>query len=122
EKKWKKFERVVAAIHRAEAKGAAVSWNDNINGRQFDVVIRFKFQFYEYLVIVECKDHCRPVEAKEIDAFVTKSADAHANKAVVVSSQGFQTGAVDVAKKHNIELFTLTEVQAMPEDILMDQI
>ena len=45
EKKWQKFERVVAAIHLAQAKGASVTWDEHIDGRQFDVVIRFKFKF-----------------------------------------------------------------------------
>jgi hypothetical protein len=55
DKKWKKFERVVAAIHVAENSGATVTWNEHINGRQFDVAIRFKFQFYDYLTLIECK-------------------------------------------------------------------
>ncbi len=49
--KWKKFERLVAAIHSAEQKGASVKWNDAINGRQFDVTIRFKEGFYDYLTV-----------------------------------------------------------------------
>src|SRR5258705_11463868 len=111
EKKWKKFERVVAAIHVAENVGATVVWNDHINGRQFDVTIRFKFQFYEYLVLIECKNQKFPVKAEDIDAFVTKSRDAGANKAIVVSGSGFQSGAKTIADKHNIELFTLTEIE-----------
>jgi hypothetical protein len=122
DKKWKKFERIVAAIHLAEAKGAKVAWNEDINGRQFDVVIRFKFQFYDYLVIIECKDLGRPVEVKEVDAFVTKSKDANANKAIMVSNNGFQSGATQVAKKHNVELFTLTQIQEMPQDLFTDQV
>lgn len=122
EKKWKKFERIVAAIHVAENSGASVTWNDHINGRQFDVAIRFKFQFYDYLVLIECKDEQRHVEVGEVDAFVTKSRDAGANKAVIVSSSGFQSGCKSVADKYNIELFTLTEIQAMPENVLANSL
>src|SRR5258708_248925 len=122
DKKWKKFERLVAAIHVAETSGANVTWNEHINGRQFDVVIRFKFQFYEYLVLIECRDHERSIEAEDVEAFVTKSHDAGANKAIFVSGSGFQSGAKDVAKKHNIELFTLTEIHEMPEGKLADTI
>jgi hypothetical protein len=120
DKKWKKFERVVAAIHAAENSGATVTWNEHINGRQFDVVIRFKFQFYEYLTLIECRDEQRRVEAGDVDAFVTKSRDAGANKAIIVSSSGFQSGAKTIAEKHNIELFTLTEIHEMPEGALTD--
>lgn len=122
DKKWKKFERVVAAIHVAENSGATVTWNDHINGRQFDVSIRFKFQFYDYLVLIECKDQKEPVKAEDVDAFVTKSKDAGANKAIVVSSSGFQSGAKSVAERHNIELFTLTEIHSMPEGALAETI
>lgn len=122
DKKWKKFERVVAAIHVAENSGATVAWNDHINGRQFDVAIRFKFQFYDYLTLIECKDQQARVQAEDVEAFVTKSRDAGANKAIVVSSSGFQSGAKKVAEKHNIELFTLTEIHNMPEEVLTDNI
>ena len=119
-KKWKKFEQVVAAIHVAENSGATATWNDHINGRQFDVVIRFKFQFYEYLTLIECRDEQRRVEAGDVDAFVTKSRDAGANKAIIVSSAGFQSGAKTIADRHNIELYTLTEIHDMPEGALAD--
>jgi hypothetical protein len=119
---WKKFERIVAAIHLAEAQGATVTWNEHINGRQFDVVIRFKFQFYDYLVLIECKDVTRPVKAEKVEAFITKSRDAGANKAIMVSAGGFQSGARKVARKHNVELFTLSQIQQMPEDMFTDKV
>lgn len=122
EKNWKKFERVVAAIHVAEAQGATVTWNEDIDGRQFDVVIRFKFQFYDYMVLIECKDLQGPVPVKEVEAFVTKSKDTKANKAIMVSSNGFQSGAKEKAQKHNVELFTLTQIQEMPEDLFTDEV
>jgi hypothetical protein len=122
DKKWKKFERVVAAIHVAENTGAKVTWDDHINGRQFDVSMRFKFQFYDYLVLIECKDEQQHVKAEDVDAFVTKSRDTGANKAIIVSSSGFQSGAKKVAEKYNIELFTLTEIHNMPEGMLTDNI
>jgi len=122
DKKWKKFERVVAAIHVAEDSGASVTWNEHINGRQFDVAIRFRFQFYDYLVLIECRDKKSKVKAEAVEAFVTKSRDAGANKAIIVSSSGFQSGAKIIAAKHNIELFTLTEIHAMTAITLADTI
>ena len=115
---WQKFERVVAAIHVAEEKGATVTWNEDIEGRQFDVVIRFKFQFYEYLVLIECKDWTRPIKVEKVDAFVTKSKAAKANKAIMVSASGFQEGARKVARENGIELYKLSELREMPEDFL----
>ena len=121
-KQGEKFERIVAAVHAAQHKGAEVTWNEDINGRQFDVVIRFKFGFYDYLVLIECKDHTEFVKASEVDAFVTKKTDAHASKAILVSTSGFQKGAKDVAEKHGIQLYTLQYIQQMPEELLTQEI
>ena len=41
-RKWKEFERLVAAIHAAADQGAQVQWDQKVKGRQFDVVIQFK--------------------------------------------------------------------------------
>ena len=123
DKKWKIFERIVAAIHVAEQKGASVQWNEKINGRQFDVTVRFKNGLYEYLTVVECKDYGKAVPAEKVDALVTKARDAHADKAIMVSASGFQIGAMEVAKRHGIELFSLRTLSAaakgMVEDALM---
>jgi hypothetical protein len=101
---WEHFERLVAAVHKAADAGAAVKWNDKINGRQFDVSIRFRRGLYDHLTVVECKDYETPVPVEKVEAFVTKSRDAQANVAVLASSSGFQSGARDVALRHNITL------------------
>ena len=59
--KWKNFERLVTAIHKAADAGAEVRWNETIAGRQFDVTIRFRKGLYEYLTVVECKNRAKPV-------------------------------------------------------------
>jgi len=102
--KWKHFERLMAAIHRAADRGSDVRWSEIINGRQFDVTIRFRQGLYEYLTVVECKDYRNAVPVKEVEAFVIKSRDVHAHHAVIASTSGFQSGAQDVANKHNVTL------------------
>lgn len=107
--KWKHFERLVAAIHQAADRGADVRWDDAINGRQFDVTIRFRKGLYEYLTVIECKDYSKPVPVEKIEAFVTKSRDVHAHHAVMASTSGFQTGAREVADRHNITLIHVSD-------------
>lgn len=102
------LERIVAGIHSITNKDADVVWNERINGRQFDVVMRFKVGTLNYLVLVEVKNRTRKASAEDLDAFVTKTRDQNSNKAVFVSAAGFQTGAITVAKKHGVELFTVT--------------
>lgn len=101
---WEHFELLVAAVHKAADAGAEVKWNDVINGRQFDVSIRFRKGLYDHLTVVECKNYETPVPVEKVEAFITKSQDVHANVAVLASSSGFQAGAKDVALRHNITL------------------
>lgn len=108
-KKWQDFERIIAAIH-AETNGvAAVTWNDEINGRQFDVAVRFKHGLHEYLTVIECKDYANKVSVDKVDAFATKTRDINANKAVMVAANGFQSGCLEVARRHGITLLALHE-------------
>lgn len=115
---WQFFERIVAAIHLAETKGAKVTWNERINQRQFDVVVRFKQGFYEYVTLIECKNLQRPVPVKEVEAFIIKSRDAGANKSVLISPAGFQSGCMEVAKRHKIDLLKLSKTIQIPDDLL----
>lgn len=106
---WKEFERLVAAIHRVETQGADVRWNEVINGRQFDITLRFKLGLHDYLTVIECKKYKRKVPVEKIDAFATKARDVNANKAVFVSSNEFQSGCIPVAQRHGIKLLTVNK-------------
>jgi len=103
------FRRLVKAIHQAADQGADVRWNETINGRQFDVTVRFKKGLYEYLTVVECKKVEKPVSVEKVDAFVTKADDVKADRAVLASTAGFQKGAKEVAARHNMTLLHVTE-------------
>ena len=109
------LERVVAGIQRAADDRSDVRWNEIINGRQFDVVVRFTLASLSYLVLFEVKNRKRKAEAQDIEAFVTKSNDHGANKAVFVNVAGFQSGAEEVARKHGIELFTVSFDESVVE-------
>jgi len=101
------LERVVAGIHAISSNAADVRWNEKINGRQFDVVVRFQLGTLSYLVLVEVKNRTRRASASDVEAFVTKARDHQANKAVFVTMAGFQEGAVTVAKRHGVDLFKI---------------
>jgi hypothetical protein len=108
-KKWQDFERIIAAIHAETNGAAAVTWDDEINGRQFDVVVRFKQGLHDYLTVIECKDYAGRVTVDKVDAFATKTRDINANKSVMVAANGFQSGCLEVARRHGITLLTLHE-------------
>jgi hypothetical protein len=119
---WKQFERLVAAIHQAETQGAQVTWDDKINGRQFDVTIRFKLGIHEYLTVIECKDYLGKVSVEKVEALVTKSHGVNANKTIMVSSNGYQSGCFDVATRYGISLLTLNQKIEIDIDDLVDSI
>jgi hypothetical protein len=102
------LERIVAGIQALTTAGADVSWNEVINDRQFDVVVRFKHGTLRYLVLIEVRNRTRKAAASDMDAFVLKARDQNANKAVFVTAAGFQDGAIIVAKRHGVDLFTVT--------------
>ena len=108
------LERLVAGIHAVTTAAADVRWNEILNGRQFDVAVRFKHGTLSYLVLVEVKNRTRKATASDVEAFVTKARDQSANKAVFVTAAGFQSGAIEVAKRHGVELFTVTVDDSTP--------
>lgn len=118
EKSWKNFEKLVAAINRVEINGAIVNWNEIIDSRQFDVTVRFNAGLYKYLTVIECKDSKRKVEVKELEAFITKSNRVKANKAILVSRNGFQKACFSEAKIEGIDLYTLQEINLLPKDAI----
>jgi hypothetical protein len=101
------LERIVAGIQSATMDQAEVTWNELINGRQFDVVARFNLGAHRFLMIYEVRNRSRPTSAMDIEAFVTKARDNCANKMVFVNRAGFQKGADTVAKRHGVDLFTI---------------
>ncbi len=112
--KWRKFEKLIAAIHTLRMEGAEVTFDDHIHGRrtsrrrQCDITIRFANAFYSFLLVIDGKDWNGPVPIDEVEAFCTKLEDVGADKGIMVSPHGFQEGAIKAAEACRIELFTLT--------------
>lgn len=102
EPKWRRFERLVAVVHATQADGAKVVWNETINGRQFDVTLRFRVAAADYLTVVEARDYAGAIPVGDVEAFVTKARGTSANKAVMVARNGFQSGAQEVAAQNGI--------------------
>ena len=72
------------------------------------MVVRFKLGTLRYLVLIEVRNRTRKAAVSDMDAFVLKAQDQNANKAVFVHRCGFQEGAIVVAKRHGVDLFTVT--------------
>lgn len=75
--------------------------------------IDISFEFYAANIritgIVECKKYSRPIERKVVAELYTKINSLGVNKGVIMSTSGFQTGAVDFAKSHGITLLQIVD-------------
>jgi hypothetical protein len=76
--------------------------HDSKTLRQIDVVIRGVVNQYQILIVVECRDEARPVDVGEVDAFVSVVRDVRANKGVMISTSGFSSAAIELARVHGI--------------------
>lgn len=115
-KSGKRFEALVHEIYSGiclQYPDANVKLDEKIEGpeglRQFDVTIRHQMAGIEYLTVVECKDHKRPVGVEYVEELDSKRRDVHAAKAILVSSVGFQRSAIAKAKRIGIDLCLVGE-------------
>ena len=76
---------------------------------QIDVTARFRALDVDFLILVECKDHARPVERDDVQVLADKKRAAGAQKAILFATNGFQRGALEYAKVHGIALVRVLE-------------
>lgn len=110
------LERIVAGICEATMNGAEVQWSEKIGGREFDVIVKFQNGPFTFLCLIEVRDKKHPIEVGEVEAFVTKANDKGANKIAIFSSSGFQSGCLDVAERHGVELYKIGHSDSPPDD------
>ncbi|HSI46987.1 MAG TPA: restriction endonuclease [Ideonella sp.] len=104
------FERLAAALESVLSPGAKIQWNYKVGGRQFDVAVISKFGSKTYITAIECKDYKSNISVEKVDAFVTKTRDAGIDRAIILTTKGFQSGARVVAVRHGIELIVLNKI------------
>jgi restriction system protein len=75
---------------------------------EIDVVVRFKaLAGANFLVLVECKKHVNDIKREVVQSLREKQLSLGAQKAMLVSTAGFQSGAREYAQKHGIALVQL---------------
>ncbi|AXA90826.1 restriction endonuclease [Massilia sp. YMA4] len=73
----------------------------------FDVTARFSALGADFLVLIECKHERRKVERQDVQVLHAKLVSTGAQKAMLFSIAGFQSGALDYAAAHGIALVQL---------------
>ena len=92
-----------AVIHRKKLSGSGGDY-------EFDAVVEFTILCGAQLtILVECKQCSRPIEREVINALDARMRDVEANKAMVFSTSGFQSGAIKYATSKKIALLTVVE-------------
>ena len=123
-RKGRSLEKLVAFLEKTLGpQGIKVKSPDYIRGRiskslrEIDISLRSHIGSSEILVIIECRDRKGTEDVTWIEQLASKRKDVGAHKAVAVSSTGFSSGAINMAKAEDIELRTLEEVN--PNEILL---
>ncbi len=112
---YEKFVQQVYQVLNSQSDLSDVKVQQNVfldgNSRrhQIDVYWEFCKAGIEYKVAVECKDYKRAVSAEKIDAFATVLNDLGNIKGVFVSKNGFQSGAIQDAKRYGIQLMEIRD-------------
>jgi hypothetical protein len=116
EAKWKRFEKLVYEIQKSFAgTTATVTHKDYITGvdskveREIDISIKQQVAQFPILVVIDCKDYAEPVDVKTVEEFAGLYEDVRANKGVMVSSNGFTSTAITVAKNKGIDTLCLID-------------
>jgi restriction system protein len=77
----------------------------------FDVTVRFRNMTGDHLVLIECKRHRRKVERELVMVLYGKIQSVGAQKGMLFSTAGFQSGAVEYAQQHGLALVRLDETE-----------
>ena len=110
----KEFELAVKGILDAAA-GSLVSYESThlkqlvASDGQYtiDVTARFEALGANFLVLIECKHEKRKVERQDVQVLHAKLQSLGAQKAMLFSTAGFQSGAIEYGDAHGIALVQL---------------
>ena len=81
---------------------------------EFDAVAEFVIlQGAKIIVLIECKRYSRPVERDHLMTLWAKLQDVNAQKAMMFTTCGFQSGALEYAKSKNIATVTFVEGKSL---------
>lgn len=77
---------------------------------QIDVFAEYSALGCRHKVIVECKKHSRSIERSVVTDLYAKMQSIGAQKAILISTSGFQSDAVKYAEAHGIALWQVCDV------------
>jgi hypothetical protein len=107
---WRQYQEAVAEVFRASGWDAQT--DQVVTGvrarHKVDVQVKFLAHGINCIWIAECKYWNRPVTKETVMALKEIVGDCGADRGLIVSTRGFQSGAIRAATKSNI---TLTSIE-----------
>jgi hypothetical protein len=97
------------------------AYEGRISHRTIKVDVSFEYNIVgaKVVVLVECKCYNHSVPVEDVEEFYSKMDDIGAHKGIMVTTVGFQKGAIDVAKGRGIGLALLTPTHQPGEFIFV---
>ena len=118
---WKQYQEEVAAFFRSLGFKAEV--NHVVEGvrskHAIDVYVTFERWGLLHTWIVECKLHARAVTKADVETLKSIASEVGASLGFLLSESGFQSGALDAARKTNVVLSSLEELRTKSRDDVM---
>jgi len=93
---------VISSFHKKKYKG-----KDTIH--EIDVSYEVEMSSLKILIVVECKLLKKKATKKDLEIFNSRFNDISANIGIFVTTQGFEKGAIDIAKSNKIKLVTVKD-------------
>lgn len=86
-------------------------YRGRVSGRDIKIDISFEVEVIgsRILVLVECKNYKKKVPVDDVEEFHSKIDDIGAHKGIIVTTEGYQDGAIKTAKGRGIALALLTK-------------
>jgi hypothetical protein len=102
------YRELVGTVMAALDSNSAVKTEQWITGpdgeRDMDVEVRGTLKGVAHFILVECKDHARPIGIGLIDSFESKIRDLKCDRAIMFSNSGFTRDALKKANRVGIEM------------------
>lgn len=80
---------------------------------QIDIYAEFTAIGVKFKVLGECKRYTYPIEREKVVVLADKVRSIGAQKGILISTSGFQSGAVQYAKAHGIALIQIFDKQVL---------
>ena len=112
-KAWKKYQEDAAAYFRS--LGLSASTDTTVKGvrsnHDVDVMVTSHYVGFDITWLVECKYWKTPVNKLHVLALREIISDVGADRGILLSESGFQSGAIEAANLTNIQLTSLEDME-----------